>query len=86
MAVTILAVISYLIKICIVPTTKDAGSIIPHLMLLKIPAMVIYPTLGGYIDFCYGFTFIDLPWLNNFFSIKLSSPTEKSPPSFKMFY
>lgn len=66
--------------------TEDAGEIIPHVLLMKIPAMVIYPTLGGYISYCYGFTFLDFPWLNNYFSSILSISSDKSPPSFQMFY
>lgn len=53
---------------------------------MKIPAMVIYPTLGGYINYCYGFTYLDFPWLNNYFSSLLSNLEDKSPPSFLMFY
>jgi hypothetical protein len=66
--------------------TNDTGEIIPHVLLLKIPAMVIYPSLGGYIDYCYGFTYIDLPWLNGFFSSILSNLSDESPAPFKMFY
>ena len=60
-----LLLLVYLIKICLViPMTNDAGEIIPHVLLLKLPAMVIYPALGGYINFCYGFTYLDFPFLN----------------------
>lgn len=48
--------------------------------------MVIYPTLGGYINFCYGFTYVDFPWLNDFFSFTLSNLSDKTPLSFLMFY
>lgn len=53
---------------------------------MKVPAMVIYPTLGGYINYCYGFSLIDLPLLNTFFSEKLTNQADISPSSFKMFY
>lgn len=77
----------YLLKVCLlIPTTNDAGEIIPHVLLMKVPAFVIYPTLGAYIDYCYGFSLIDLPWLNNFFSQSLSDLSDTSPPSFQMFY
>jgi hypothetical protein len=35
---------------------------------MKVPAMAIYPSLGGYINFCYGFSLIDFPQVNSFFS------------------
>lgn len=84
---TIILVGLYLIKICFVlPSTLDSGSIIPHIMMVKIPAMVIYPSLGGYINYCYGFTMLDFPWLNNYFSEMLSYTWELAPSSFKIFY
>lgn len=49
---------------CLCSITTDAGDIIPHVLLNKVSAMIIYPTLGGYINYCYGFTYIDIPWLN----------------------
>jgi hypothetical protein len=53
---------------------------------MKVPAMVIYPSFGAFIDFCYGFSMIDLPFLNTFFSLALTNPSDKSPQSLKMFY
>ena len=48
--------------------------------------MVMYPTLGGYIDFCKGFTFWDIPWANDAISESFSSLTDASPFGFMMFY
>jgi hypothetical protein len=28
--------------------------------------MAIYPTLGGYINYCYGFTYVDMPFFNQY--------------------
>lgn len=71
--VTALLILGYLIKLCfVVPMTDDVGDIIPHLMLVKTSAMVIYPSVGGYINYCYGFTYIDIPWFNTYFSTLLS--------------
>ena len=67
--VTFALIINYAIKIIwSVPMTSDAGDIIPHVLLLKVPALLISPSLGGYINYCYGFSYLDLPWLNYFFS------------------
>jgi hypothetical protein len=55
-----------------VPTTKDVGEIIPHVLLMKAPAMVFYPSFGGYISYCYGFSIIDFPMFNTHFSEKLT--------------
>jgi hypothetical protein len=62
------------------------GEIIPHILLMKVPAMVIYPSFGGFINYCYGFSLIDIPFLNSFFSLALTNQSDQSPPSFKMFY
>lgn len=85
--ITLTIVLLYLLKICwVVPQTKDAGEVISHILLMKVPAMVIYPSFGGFIDYCYGFSLIDFPFLNNFFSLALTNQSDQSPPSFKMFY
>lgn len=85
--VTIALVINYLVKIiCSVRMTSDAGDIIPHVLLLKVPALLISPSLGGYINYCYGFSYIDLPWLNSFFSEKLTNLADVSPSSFRLSY
>lgn len=77
----------YLIKICwTVPRTNDTGEIIPHIILMKVPAMVIYPSYGAYISYCYGFSLIDIPIFNEYFSDKLTDSADSSPASFQMFY
>lgn len=86
-AVTGLLLLGYFIKICcVIPMTRDTGDIIPHVLLTKVPAMVIYPTLGGYINYCYGFTYADVPFFNSFFSNALTDQADKSPNSYRMFY
>ena len=80
-------VLSYLLKILItVPQTSDPGEIISHVLLIKVSAMVIYPTLGGYVNYCEGFLFFDFPWLNDNFGEVFSNLTDVSPPGFLMFY
>jgi hypothetical protein len=87
MMVTVLIILLYFIKVCCtVPTTKDAGEIIPHVLLMKVPAMVIYPSFGGYINYCYGFSMVDFPMFNSYFSETLTQQLDRSPPSYKMFY
>lgn len=51
--ITVILIMLYLLKICwTIPKTSNTGEIIPHILLMKVPAMVIYPTLGGYINYC----------------------------------
>jgi hypothetical protein len=53
---------------------------------MKVPAMVIYPSFAGYINYCYGFSLIDFPMANSYFSEKFTQQSDQSPPSYKMFY
>jgi hypothetical protein len=53
---------------------------------MKVPAMVIYPSFSGYINYCYGFSIIDIPVLNYYFSGLFTRQTDQSPASYKMFY
>jgi hypothetical protein len=53
---------------------------------MKVPAMVIYPSFAEYINYCYGFSIIDFPMLNSYFSEKLTQQSDQCPPSYKMFY
>ena len=48
--------------------------------------MVIYPTLGGYVNYCKGFTLLDFPWANEALSSAISNPADTAPPGFIMFY
>ena len=79
--------LSYFVKVCCtVPHTDDAGQILPHVLLLKVPAMVIYPTFGDYINYCYGFTLLDFPWVNEVLSKILSNQGDTAPAGYLMFY
>jgi len=53
---------------------------------MKVPAMVIYPSFGAYINYCYGFSLIDLPIFDNYFSSVLTNTADQTPASFQMFY
>jgi hypothetical protein len=84
---TLLLLTLSLLKICwTLPKTTDAGDIIPHVLLMKVPAMAIYPSLGGYINYCSGFLLAELPMLNTYFSDKFTYSSDWTPPSYKMFY
>ena len=84
--VSALLAIVYLFKIlCTVPQTEDTGEIIAHILLLKATAMVIYPTLGGYVNYCKGFTLLDFPWANEALSSAISNPADTAPPVFYHF-
>lgn len=85
--VTIALIINYMIKICwSVPMTSDCGDIIPHVLLLKVPSLLIYPALSGFLNYGYGFSFLDFPWLNTWFSRKLTDWSDVSPLSFRLTY
>lgn len=85
--VSLFMLISYLVKVLYtVPTTEDPGEIISHVLFVKVSAMVIYPTLGGYINYCKGFTLLDFPWANDVFSKAMTDPSDTAPYGFLMFY
>lgn len=66
--VTLFLFIKYLVKaLKTVPYSPNIGNIIGHVFALKTGGMILYPTYAEYIDFCYGFTTADLPWLNKTF-------------------
>ena len=48
--------------------------------------MVTYPSLGGFINYCQGFTLLDFPWLNSFSASNLTRLTDTAPSGFLMFY
>ena len=48
--------------------------------------MAIYPITFEMYQFCYGFTFIDIPWLNKFIGAYLANQADYVPNSYVMFY
>ena len=69
-----------------VPRTQNQGEIIPHILLMKAPAIVFYPSLVEYLNYCAGFTLLDLPWLNGVFAETFTDSSETAPPGFLTFY
>lgn len=68
-----LLLLEYILKLsCTVPHTPDKGNIIPHIMAFKCGSLAIYPAFPEYINYCYGYALVDLPWLNDYFASKLS--------------
>jgi len=50
------------------PKGADKGELTGHLLLLKTPALMLYPAYAELLDYCSGFMFADLPWMNTFFA------------------
>jgi hypothetical protein len=65
---------------------KDKGQLIAHILLLKTPILMIYPTYAEFIDYCQGFMIADMPWINNFFAELLSDPRDITPQPYLLFY
>ena len=85
--VSIFLVLHYLFKILVsVPQTQNQGEIIPHILLLTAPAIVFYPSLSEYLNYCAGFTLLDFPWLNGVFAESLTDTSDTAPPGFLTFY
>jgi len=57
----------------------DKGEIISHILCYKMMGFVIYPLYGEYLDYCQGFTLLDFPWFNDFFSNLMTIDTDASP-------
>jgi hypothetical protein len=65
---------------------KDKGQLIAHILLLKTPILMIYPTYAEFIDYCQGFMIADMPWIKNFFAELLSDPRDITPQPYLLFY
>lgn len=44
--ITIILLLGYLLKVCILPDTKIRGQIIPHIFAIKCGGLALYPTYG----------------------------------------
>ena len=79
--------IFYFFKAVVIhPNGRDKGQLIAHLLLLKTPALAVYPSYAELADYCSGFMAADLPWLNSYLSDLLSDPRDVSPAPFFLFY
>ena len=54
----------FIMVVAIFPEGKDKGHVIAHILFLKTPALMIYPSYSELMDFCDGFMIADLPWFN----------------------
>jgi hypothetical protein len=85
--ITCILFVKYLLKATItVPNSPNIGNIIPHILSLKVGALLFYPTYLEYINFCYGFMLADLPWLNDYFGYNLGDPRDIQPEAYSIFY
>ncbi len=65
---------------------KDKGELIAHILLLKTPVLMLYPTYAELLNYCSGFMFADMPWFNNVFASSLADPRDSSPAPYLLFY
>ena len=85
--VTIYMFAFYFVKSVIIePRGRDKGELIAHILLLKTPVLMVYPSYAEMINYCSGFMVADFPWLNSFFGEALSEPTDVSPYPYLLFY
>lgn len=78
--------IYFVIKLVIRGLSEDRGEIFPHILALKCGALALYPTYFEFIDYCYGFMTLDLPWLNDFFASIISEPSDITPEPYLVYY
>lgn len=85
--VTFILLVLFMVKgVVLDPNGKDKGQIIAHILLLKTPVLALYPTYAELIDYCAGFMFADLPWLNGYLADRFSDPLDSSPEPYRLFY
>jgi len=71
--VVLFMAIFYFIKgVVLNPEGVDKGQMISHLLLLKTPALAVFPAYAELIDYCRGFMIGDLPFLYDTFGEVLS--------------
>ena len=85
-AVLYLFLFYFIMTVAIFPESRDKGRVIAHVLFLKTPALMIYPSYSELIDFCSGFMIADLPWFNQFFGNALSDPRDSSPLPYRLFF
>ena len=85
--VTIYIIIFYFLKAVVInPNGRDKGQLIAHILFMKTPALMIYPSYAELISYCSGFMISDMPWLNRFFGSSLSLATDSTPFPYLLFY
>lgn len=70
----------------LVPGSADKGEMIPHILCFKMMAFVVYPLYGEYLNYCKGFTLLDLPWFDDLLSAMLTIDTDLAPEQYKLYY
>lgn len=87
MVVILLIIVIYSAKLCILlPSSLDKGSIVPHVLAIKCGSLALYPTFGEYLNYCYGFMMLDLPWLNAVLGDKLGDSSDVIPDAFVFYF
>lgn len=77
----------YFVKGVVLDTRdKDKGQLTAHILLLKTPVLMLYPTYVELIDYCSGFTIADMPWFNNMLAGMFSDPRDSTPQPYLLFY
>lgn len=84
---TVFTFLFYLLKAVVFdPRGLDKGQLIPHILFLKTPVLLVYPSYAELTNFCSGFMVADFPWLNGYFGENLAEPTDKTPLPYLLFY
>jgi hypothetical protein len=84
---TLLFVGQYVVKLCFtVPKTNDCGDSLTHVFVIKCGALAVYPAYPEYINFCYGWMMMDLPWANDVFSEIFGDASDYAPEPYLMYY
>ena len=78
--------VCYSFKTCAVQNSLDYGQVIPHILSMKVGALILFPTYIEYIDYSSGFMSADLPYLNDYFGSVLSDSSETIPLPYSVFY
>ena len=86
-AVCLYMFVFYFAKSTIIyPEGRDKGQIIAHILFVKTPVFMVYPSYAEMMSYCYGFMAADIPWLNSYFSAHLSEIRDSSPDPYKLYY
>ena len=85
--VVVFLLVFYFLKTVVLDSEgKDKSQLTPHLLLLKTPALAVFPAYAELLDFCRGFMVADLPFLDDVFGSNLADSLDTSPDPFRIFY
>jgi hypothetical protein len=62
------------------------GQIVPHVLAMKMPALLMYPMYVEYVEYGYGWMSADFPWANAFFASVVSDAGDNIPEVYGVMY